>query len=85
LSGQAFKADIAGKSKDPDAVFKLEDKELKTVDVVFFPKSKDGELEMAEAAPRTGAAIGKRRHAQPGELVAIAKKAEERLHRRTVG
>jgi len=33
-------------------------------------------------APRTGAAIGKRRHAQPRELVAIAKKAEERLHRR---
>jgi transposase len=33
-------------------------------------------------APRTGAAIGKRRDAQPGELVAIAKKAEERLHRR---
>jgi transposase len=33
-------------------------------------------------APRTGAAIGKRRNAQPGELVAIAKKAEERLHRR---
>jgi transposase len=33
-------------------------------------------------APRTGAAIGRRRDAQPGELVAIAKKADERLHRR---
>jgi transposase len=32
--------------------------------------------------PRTGAAIGRRRDAQPGELVAIAKKADERLHRR---
>lgn len=33
-------------------------------------------------APRTGAAIGKRRHGQRAELVAIAKKADERLHRR---